>query len=119
MKGKTRVKIFASAIGLLVIIVFFALVKSINEDKYFEKNSAITTAKIISVNTQRYYPQGAGKFRVCKALFIVEENEYYVKFIGDFEIGDSVSVRYLPENPHIFRVMFRNEGNAPNRELSK
>lgn len=113
MKGEISVKIFVLAIGLLVIIGFFALVKSIKEDKYFEKNSAITTAKIISVNMERYYPQSAGKFRVCKALFIVEENEYYVKFIGDFEIGDSVSVKYLPENPYIFRL------NAPNRELLK
>lgn len=95
----------------IVILVFFFTLGAVPFAHGIYLPNEKETARVVACGeiTRYYKAYGNNKYvydgKTCFAYYVFINNEkYYIMYIGDLEVGDSVSFEYLPKSKIILNI---------------
>lgn len=110
-RSRQRVIYSLSAI-ITISVLFFVGLYQLNIDLMVEDSTSTEEASgdIVKISEvlfpPKFYYMGS---RVRPMIIEVDENVYYILTIGDFTLGDHVTVEYLPNSKIVLSIHSSNE----------
>lgn len=72
-----------------------------NESSVMNSSGVITSIED-AYNSPRYYYEGNNNIRA--KIITIDDKDFYIYNIGDFEVGDNVTIEYMPKSTFILRI---------------